>query len=105
MNTPGFTAEASLTRTMGKYQGNTVFSGSGAIAVLPMQGFTAAPSATQNLVWPPPWGRPVTCSAWYNGRPYCTTTWAPVWYSCQCVHGSAICRPPVLTSGGVFEER
>src|SRR5713226_5157182 len=92
---PGFTAEASLSPTTAKYQGNTVFGSSGAVEVLPMQEFTAAPIATQSLVWPPPWLKLVRCCGWYNGRIYCTSTWAPVWYNCQCWNGAAICRPPV----------
>lgn len=98
MSMPGFTAEGALSPTTGKYQGNAVFASSGAVEVLPMQEFRAALVPTQSLLWPRPWEKLVTCCGWFNGHIYCTYTWAPVWFNCQCRYGSAICHPPVVAT-------
>ncbi len=103
MNTrkiPGFSAEASLGPTMGKYQGSTVFSSSGAGEVLPMQGLTGARIPTQNLVWP--WEKRVWCCVpdWL-GRPRCTYYYVPVWYDCTVQYtpfACWICHPPVVAT-------
>ena len=95
MNLPGFTAEASLSRTTNNYQKNAVFAVSGGVEVLPMQQFTLAPIATQRLGWHGPWERPLTCCEWFEGRPYCSTTWVPIWENCYCDFGAPVCRPPV----------
>jgi hypothetical protein len=99
MNVPGFTAEASLRRTMGKYQGNAVFGSSGAIGVLPMQAFTAAHVEMQNL-WRPPFGKKVWCCFNFLGLPRCTYTYVPIWYACDVLYSDGLpcmyCHPPVL---------
>jgi len=97
MNVPGFTAEASLSRTTIKYQKNAVIGSSGALEVLPMahyyQGDATIP--TQRLGWRGPWERPLTCCERFEGRPYCNTTWVPILDNCYCEFGAAVCRPPV----------
>ena len=99
MNVPGFTAEASLSRTMGRYQGNSVFGGSDALQVSPMQEFMAAPMAAQSRSWPLPWEKKVWCCSSFNGRPYCTYYYVPVWYQCEVIYNPYacwVCRPPVF---------
>jgi hypothetical protein len=98
MNMPGFTAQASLSRTMGKYQGNAVFSNSRANEVLPMQGFAAAALETHNLVWRPFEKLAWCCSDWH-GRPLCAYYYVPVWYDCDVTYtpyACMFCHPPVL---------
>ncbi len=106
MNTrkiPGFTAEASIRPTIGKYKENTVFGSSGAVEVLPMQEFTAAPIAMQNLVWPPPWEKRVPCCRSDQfGRPRCAYNYYPVWYQCEVSYtpfACWICYPPTRLPG------
>ncbi len=94
MNMPGFTAEASLRPTIGKYQGNTVFGGSGAAQILPMQELTIAP----NLVWPRPWEKLVPCCFYdYSGKPRCSYHPVPLWYWCERLPTELtcfVCYPP-----------
>lgn len=54
MNMPGFTAEASLYKTSGRYQSEATrsFGRSGTGEVLPMQEFLASSPLSQNLVFP-----------------------------------------------------
>lgn len=105
MNTrkiPGFTAEASLGPTIDKYQGSTVFGSSGAVEVLPMQEFAAAPIPTQDLLWSPPWEKRVPCCVPDQfGRPRCTYYYVPVWYSCEVFYtpfACWVCHPPVVAT-------
>jgi hypothetical protein len=98
MNVPGFTAEASLNRTTGKYPGNTLWGSAGVIEISPMlQQFTAG--SIENRLWPPPWVKRVPCCSSWFGRPICTYYYVPVWYQCDVVYNPYacwICRPPVL---------
>ena len=95
MNVPGFTAEASLSRSTNPYQKSAVFGSSGGVEVLPMQEFTVAAIAAQRLGWHGPFERPLTCCRSFEGRPYCSTTWVPIWENCHCEFGAPVCRPPV----------
>lgn len=86
MTLPGFTAEASLSRTAVTYQGNMVIGGSDAAGILPMRGFTAAPILSQNLSWQPPWTKRLwCCSRDTHGTPHCTYFNVPAWYDCSVV--------------------
>jgi hypothetical protein len=98
MTVPGFTAEASLSRTVVTYQRNMVIGGSDAVGILPMQGFTAAPISSQNLTWPPWTKRLWCCAGDMHGIPHCTYFYVPAWYDCYVVYTPLpcwICRPPV----------
>lgn len=103
MKVPGFTAEVSLGRTIGKYRANTVFGSSPASEVSPMQEFTAGPIAAQSRIWPFPWEKRVPCCVSFNGRPYCTYYYVPVWYQCEVTYNPYacwVCRPPVFEAAG-----
>lgn len=98
MNMPGFTAEVSLSRTMGKYQSKKAFGHSAEVEALQMQEFGRLSGAEQGLSRLAPWEKRVPCCTLFDGRPYCSYSYVPVWYDCDVIYTPLpcwICRPPV----------
>jgi len=97
MSTPGFHAESSLGPALGTYRGNAGFGGSGAGAILPMQGFSAssaldrgALSGFQGLLWPI-----IRCCKYskFAGAVVCTQRRHSPLEQCRCE--STLCPPGV----------
>ena len=99
MTLPGFTAEASLSRTVVTYRTNTVISSSNAVGILPMQGLKASPVSSQNLASALAWTKRLwCCTRDTHGIPHCTYFYVPAWYNCYVIYTPLpcwICRPPV----------
>jgi hypothetical protein len=71
MTIPGFTAEASVTKIMSKYR-------VGPNAALSTQGVT--PTFVQPF--PFPWLKQTHCCVEYEGKPQCTYSYVPIWFTC-----------------------
>jgi hypothetical protein len=103
MSIPGFTAEASLGPTVGKYRANTAFGRSDTINLIPSQQIRASSITGQNLGWwPPIWYLARCCGPLppYGGRIECVYQWVPIFYACECTQTlfgpSLFCHPPVV---------
>ena len=99
MNVPGFTAEASLTKTVSKYRNNILLGRVGSNAVLPMRGVSAAP-VMENFLGYFPWEKRVPCCYEFEGKPYCSYFYVPLWYVCEDINRGGpscpYCHPPVF---------
>lgn len=99
MTIPGFTAEASLTKTMCKYGDSILLGRVGPNAVLPMQGVPAAPFA-ENFAGHFPYKRVWCCTPDCDGKIYCSYSYVPIWYVCEDISHDGpsclSCHPPDL---------
>jgi hypothetical protein len=95
MTTPGFTAEASLTKTMCKYRDSILLGREGPNAVLPMRGIPAALFGGHF-----PWEKQIHCCYEYEGVIRCDYPWVPIWYVCEDISplgpSCLQCHPPDL---------
>lgn len=102
MTLPGFTAEMSVRPNNDKLARSTLFGSSGVLGVLPIQSLGAAVTPAQFFPWPPPWMKRVACCVAdpIDGRPRCSYSYVPLWWSCQVRYNPYACW--TCSPGGVF---
>ena len=97
MTIPRFTAEASLAPARGQYQANRGMDTSWKLGISPMQEVTNASPFSGFHSW-----KRVPCCVDYFGKPMCTYSWVPSWFTCVALTTNPICYVcyPLIPSFG-----